>query len=75
MLLTDYLFFIQVHVSHIYREGNCVAIRLSTMGIDYRHIKWWDSHSFECNELIPRSSEYTHVKDVPFFRIKRCAFM
>ena len=44
----------QVHVSHIYKEKNCVVDKLSTMGIDLRQIKWWDYYPFQCNDLMMR---------------------
>ena len=41
-----------IHVSHIYREGNFVADRLSLLGLHLHHIKWWLNHPMECNDLI-----------------------
>ena len=43
---------LNVHVSHIYREGNKVADRLSVMGIGLQEIQWWDSYPKEAHDAM-----------------------
>ena len=43
---------LNVHVSHIYREGNKVTDRLSVMGIGLQEIQWWDSYPKEAHDAM-----------------------
>ena len=42
----------QLHVSHVFREGNVVADRLSSMAISLSVATWWDSYPSSCNALM-----------------------
>ena len=42
----------QVHVSHIYREGNQVADKLSNLAIDLREETWWSTYPAEYQYLM-----------------------
>ena len=42
----------QLYISHIYREGNQVADKLSHIGLQHKCLKWWNSHPTELNHLI-----------------------
>ena len=44
---------LNIHVSHIYREGNGVADRLSVMGIGLQATTWWNnSYPKEVHDLM-----------------------
>ena len=44
----------QVYISHIFREGNAVADKLSLIGLSLTQIRWWSNHPSDCNDLIMR---------------------
>ena len=47
---------LQVHVSHVFQEGNCVADKLSSIAISLQGITWFNPYSTYCNEFIFRDA-------------------
>ena len=42
----------QVHISYVFREGNVVANKLSSMTVSLSVASWWDSYPPCCNSLM-----------------------
>lgn len=58
----------QLHISHIYREGNAVADRLSKLGTSYHSLQWWDSFPSSISHLL------SHDCSLPSYRFKHWFF-
>ena len=41
-----------IHVSHIFREGNQAADKLAKMGLDHSSLKWWNSYPAEISNFL-----------------------
>ena len=56
---------LQVHVSHIYREGNCVADKLASMSTTPNFNKWWFNQPTLLSSLM-----YRDMIPMPFYRFR-----
>ena len=56
---------LQVHVSHIFREGNCVADKLASMSTTPNFNKWWFNQPTLLSSLM-----YRDMMPMPFYRFR-----
>lgn len=55
-----------VHFTHIYREGNRVTDELANLGLKYTRLQIWDNPPEEIQELLMHDA-----RDIPNYRICR----